>query len=127
MNTIKNTVSLDSKAGDVLTPAGARGIGPGNLAFLEHGSRSVSCITGRLPVHTTMKNLKFQHFSRNNPGLADRPSVSQSAGAAQSQEAQLVTEAPLKRQNLPPVCGGSHGEFTGPLVTAKQKIHSSKN
>lgn len=27
MNTYKNTVSLDSKAGDVLTPAGAGGSG----------------------------------------------------------------------------------------------------
>lgn len=53
MNKNKNTVSLDSKAGDVLTPVeGGCGVGggsdrgmgdsgnrdPGNLAFLEHGS-----------------------------------------------------------------------------------------
>lgn len=65
MNKNKNTVSLDSKAGDVLTPAGgwgAQGIGPGNLAFLDHGSRSVSCVTGRLPFHTTMKNLRISTF-----------------------------------------------------------------
>lgn len=46
---------------------GTRGIGPGNRAFLEHGSYSASCVNGRLPFHTTMKNHKFQHFSGNNP------------------------------------------------------------
>lgn len=51
----------------LLPGLGAQGIDPGNLAFLEHGSHSVSCIAERLPFHTTMKNYEFQHFSRNRP------------------------------------------------------------
>lgn len=56
----------------LLPGLGAQGIDPGNLAFLEHGSCSVSCIAERLPFHTTMKNHEFQHFSRNRPRLPDR-------------------------------------------------------
>lgn len=65
---------------------GTRGIGPGNRAFLEHGSYSASCVNGRLPFHTTMKNHKFQHFSGNNPRVPDGLSVSQSASLSASQK-----------------------------------------
>lgn len=65
---------------------GTRGIGPGNRAFLEHGSYSASCVNGRLPFHTTMKNHKFQHFSGNNPRVPDGLSVSQSASLSESQK-----------------------------------------
>lgn len=90
----------------LLPGLGAQGIGPGNLAFLEHGSRSVSCVTGRLPFHTTMKNHKFQHFRRNKPRtpwltISQSISRSISVSAAWLDSSQRLHDLSLHAQNIP--------------------------
>lgn len=98
----KNTVSLVSKAGDVLTPVGdgvlgggGGGMGPENLSFLEHGGRSVSCITGRLPFHTTMtKTSNFNISFAELRSLTGCHSVGLPAQARLRGTAQLAAKAP---------------------------------
>lgn len=96
MNKNKNTVSLDSKAGDVLTPAevGGRvegggwgwGLGnrdPGNLAILEHGSSfrflrrwtSSSCTTMKNP-----QNLNILDQTTPSPTSTPPPAAGKSEG-----------------------------------------------
>lgn len=70
-----------------------RGTGPGNRAFLEHGSCSVSCAAWRLPFDTTMQNLKFQHFTHNKAGQTLSRSFCQSSSASEAYVASCEIEA----------------------------------